>query len=91
MSIYYMYDAVTKEFIGEVQAPNQPMNSTELPPVRNFNGKTYNLQDPVWDGTKWTGANKDLDLLDLIDVLSIQMGQHEARLVALEGGDTEDV
>lgn len=91
MSIYYMYDAVTKEFIGEVQAPNQPMNSTELPPVRNFNGKTYNLQDPVWDGTKWTGSNKDLDLLDLIDVLSIQMGQHEARLVALEGGDTEDV
>ncbi|MCR1889642.1 hypothetical protein NSA16_00435 [Ligilactobacillus murinus] len=91
MSIYYMYDAVTKQFIGEVQAPNQPMNSTELPPVRNFNGKTYNLQDPVWDGTKWTGSNKDLDLLDLIDVLSIQMGQHEARLVALEGGDTEDV
>lgn len=91
MAIYYMYDAVTKEFIGEVQAPNQPMNSTELPPVRNFNGKTYNLQDPVWDGTKWTGSNKDLDLLDLIDVLSIQMGQHEARLVALEGGDTEDV
>lgn len=91
MSIYYMYDAVTKEFIGEVQAPNQPMNSTELPPVRNFNGKTYNLQDPVWDGTKWTGSNKDLDLLDLIDVLSIQMGQHEARLAALEGGDTEDV
>ena len=86
-----MYDAVTKEFIGEVLAPNQPMNSTELPPVRNFNGKTYNLQDPVWDGTKWTGSNKDLDLLDLIDVLSIQMGQHEARLVALEGGDTEDV
>lgn len=86
-----MYDAVTKEFIGEVQAPNQPMNSTELPPVRNFNGKTYNLQDPVWDGTKWTGSNKDLDLLDLIDVLSIQMGQHEARLAALEGGDTEDV
>lgn len=91
MSIYYMYDAVTKQFIGEVQAPNQPMNSTELPPVRNFNGKTYNLQDPVWDGTKWTGSNKDLDLLDLIDVLSIQMGQHEARLAALEGGDTEDV
>lgn len=91
MAIYYMYDAVTKEFIGEVQAPNQPMNSTELPPVRNFNGKTYNLQDPVWDGTKWTGSNKDLDLLDLIDVLSIQMGQHEARLAALEGGDTEDV
>ncbi len=86
-----MYDAVTKQFIGEVQAPNQPMNSTELPPVRNFNGKTYNLQDPVWDGTKWTGSNKDLDLLDLIDVLSIQMGQHEARLAALEGGDTEDV
>ncbi|WP_298490914.1 hypothetical protein [uncultured Lactobacillus sp.] len=91
MSIYYMYDAVTKQFIGEVQAPNQPINSTELPPVRNFNGKTYNLQDPVWDGTKWTGSNKDLDLLDLIDVLSIQMGQHEVRLAALEGGDTEDV
>lgn len=86
-----MYDAVTKQFIGEVQAPNQPVNSTELPPVRNFNGKTYNLQNPIWDGTKWTGSNKDLDLLDLIDVLSIQLGQHEVRLAALEGGDTEDV
>ena len=91
MAIYYMYDAVTKQFIGEVQAPNQPVNSTELPPVRNFNGKTYNLQNPIWDGTKWTGSNKDLDLLDLIDVLSIQLGQHEVRLAALEGGDTEDV
>ncbi len=91
MAIYYMYDEVTKQFIGEVQAPNQPANSTELPPVRNFNDKTYNLQDPVWDGEKWTGANKDLDLLDLINVLSIQIGQHEARLTALEGGDTEDV
>lgn len=91
MSIYYMYDAVTKQFIGEVQAPNQPANSTELPPVRNFNDKTYNLQDPVWNGEKWTGANEKLDLLDLINDLAIQMGQYEARLVALEGGDTEDV
>lgn len=53
--------------------------------------KTYNLQDPVWNGEKWTGANEKLDLLDLINDLAIQMGQHEARLVALEGGDTEDV
>ena len=32
--IYYMYDAITKQFIGEVQAINQPVNSTELPPVK---------------------------------------------------------
>ena len=86
-----MYDEVTKQFIGEVQAPNQPANSTELPPVRNFNDKTYNLQNPVWDGEKWTGVNKELDLLDLIFALTVQMGQYEARLALLEGGDTEDV
>lgn len=91
MTIYYMYDEVTKQFIGEVQSPNQPANSTELPPVRNFNDKTYNLQNPVWDGEKWTGVNKELDLLDLIFALTVQMGQYEARLALLEGGDTEDV
>lgn len=86
-----MYDAVTKQFIGEVQAPNQPMNSTELPPVKTLNGETYQLENPKFDGEQWTGANEKLDLLDLINDLAIQMGQHEARLVALEGGDTEDV
>ena len=98
MAIYYMYDAVTRQFIGEVQAPNQPVNSTELPPVRNFNDKTYNLQAPIWDGEKWTGSNKELDLLDLIEALTIQLGQYEARLAVsearlatLEGGDTENV
>lgn len=91
MAIYYMYDAVTKEFIGEVQAPNQPENSTELPPVRNFNDKTYNLQNPVWDGEKWTGANKELDVLGLLEAMTIQLAQLEARVNILEGGEKEDV
>lgn len=91
MTIYYMYDAVTKQFIGEVQAPNQPMNSTELPPTREFNGKTYNLEDPVWDGEKWVGKNKELDVLDAIKDLSIQVAQNTAVLESVTGGDHENV
>lgn len=49
------------------------------------------LQNPVWDGEKWSGINKELDFLSLLEALAIQMAQYEARLALLEGGDTEDV
>lgn len=75
MAIYYMYDAVTKEFIGEVQAPNQPENSTELPPLRVLDGETYQLDNPKFDGEKWTGANKELDLLGHVKSLSVQVAK----------------
>ena len=91
MAIYYMYDAVTKEFIGEVQAPNQPANSTELPPVRQMNGETYHLENPKFDGEKWTGVNKELDALGLLEAMTIQLAQLEARVNILEGGEKEDV
>ncbi|KRL83981.1 hypothetical protein [Ligilactobacillus apodemi] len=91
MAIYYMYDAVTKEYIGEVQAPNQPEYSTELPPTRTLNNEVYHLANPKWDGIKWTGDNKDLDLLKAIEDLSIQVAQNTELLLALTGGDEEDV
>lgn len=87
MAIYYMYDAVTKEFIGEVQAPNQPQFSTELPPTRTLNGEIYHLANPKWDGSKWTGDNKDLDLLKAIEDLSIQVAQNSAMIATLTGGE----
>lgn len=91
MAIYYMYDAVTKEFIGEVQAPNQPQFSTELPPTRTLNGEIYHLANPKWDGSKWTGANKELDALGLLEAVTIQLAQLTARVSILEGGEKEDV
>lgn len=91
MAIYYMYDEVTKQFIGEVQAPNQPANSTELPPVRTLNGETYQLENPKFDGTQWTGANKELDALGLLEALTIQVAQLTARMDAREGSEKENV
>lgn len=89
--IYYMYDAITKQFIGEVQAINQPMNSTELPPVKTLNGETYQLENPKFDGEQWTGANKELDALGLLEALTIQVAQLTARMDAREGSEKEDV
>ena len=91
MAIYYMYDAVTKEFIGEVQAPNQPEHSTELPPTRTLNNEVYHLEKPKFDGEQWTGANKELDALGLLEAVTIQLAQLTARVSVLEGGDKEDV
>lgn len=89
--IYYMYDAITKQFIGEVQAMNQPVNSTELPPVKILNGETYQLENPTFDGKQWTGANKELDALGLLEALTIQVAQLTARMDAQEGGEKENV
>lgn len=86
-----MYDAMTKEFIGEVQAPNQPENSTELPPVRILKGETYHLTNPKFNGTNWVGDNKELDLLDTIKLLSLQVGENSAKIEALMGGEKENV
>lgn len=46
-----------------------------------------NLQDPVWDGEKWVGKNKELDVLDAIKDLSIQVAQNTAVLETVTGGD----
>ncbi len=89
--IYYMYDAITKQFIGEVQAINQPVNSTELPPVKILNGETYQLENPTFDGEQWTGVNKELDALGLLEALTIQVAQLTARMDAREGSEKEDV
>lgn len=82
--IYYAFDPVTKEFAGEVMLKNKTENMTELPPVRVLKGETYRLENPKWDGKKWVGENKDLDLLNLINALSIQLGQVTARVEVME-------
>ncbi|WP_404387802.1 hypothetical protein [Ligilactobacillus animalis] len=89
--IYYAFDPVTKEFAGEVMLKNKTENMTESPPVREFNGKTYHLDNPVWDGEKWVGKNKELDVLDAIKDLSIQVAQNTAVLESVTGGDHENV